>query len=496
MKKNKKLYVLLAFLIVIFTMSIVEKTMQNDTFFYIPIGKYIAQTHTIDGLDHWSFHSDLKFMYPGWICKLGMYLLYTAFGFTGIYVCVLITSAMIAIIFFNTLLKEKHTLWLSFLVTLIAIVFGGRHIFCARNQLFSFFCFSLEYYCLQGLMERGEKKYFWFLILVAFILLNVHDTVYPIFFVLLLPYLFEVVVSKCVRLGDTAKIQYSDLKNKKYIVLLFLIAIFVGFCTPIFGTAYTNLLSAVDGVGVQFIAEMQPVNIMMNIPIIFMVSLLFGILCFTKTKVKLKDLLFTVGFLIMGSLNYRSYPFILMIGGITCTNIFSSFLRTYITEEKIELFSRKLDSSKLWITVVFCMLSIFSIYLFSEQAKKQYVDDLTYPIAETDYILRKLDYKNIRIWTHYNFGSYLELYGIPVFIDSRAEMFIEQMNEGCTVLEDWINTSDGKVHYKQTFEKYGITHVLVYNTETINLYLQEDTNYRLLYRSTIFSLYEKEESEE
>ena len=38
--------------------------MQNDTFFYIPIGKYIAENKTIDGLDHWSFHENLKFTYP------------------------------------------------------------------------------------------------------------------------------------------------------------------------------------------------------------------------------------------------------------------------------------------------------------------------------------------------------------------------------------------------------------------------------------------------
>ena len=142
---------------------------------------------------------------------------------------------------------------------------------------------------------------------------------------------------------------------------------------------------------------------------------------------------------------------------------------------------------------MFCVLSVFSIYLFSKQARKQYVDDLKYPIEETSYILKNLDYKNIRIWTNYNFGSYLELYAIPVFVDSRAEMFIEEMNQGCTVLQDWSNTARGEIHYQKTFKKYGITHVLVYNTEVINQYLQEDNDYQLLYESAVFSLYEKKE---
>ena len=63
MKENKKIYLIYVILIIIFTSSIVEKRMQNDTFFYIPIGKYIAETHGIDGLDHWSIHENLRFTY-------------------------------------------------------------------------------------------------------------------------------------------------------------------------------------------------------------------------------------------------------------------------------------------------------------------------------------------------------------------------------------------------------------------------------------------------
>lgn len=64
MKKNKKQYGLLLITLIIFTLSLVNKSMQNDTFFYIPIGERIAKTHMIDGMDHWSFHENLRFTYP------------------------------------------------------------------------------------------------------------------------------------------------------------------------------------------------------------------------------------------------------------------------------------------------------------------------------------------------------------------------------------------------------------------------------------------------
>lgn len=64
MKKNRKVYLILLIALVIFTLGLVNKNMQNDTFFYIPIGERIAKTGIIDGLDHWSIHENLRFTYP------------------------------------------------------------------------------------------------------------------------------------------------------------------------------------------------------------------------------------------------------------------------------------------------------------------------------------------------------------------------------------------------------------------------------------------------
>ena len=62
--KNKIKYTIFIVVLAVFSITIVNKTMQNDTFFYIPIGERIAKTHVIDGIDHWSFHENLRFTYP------------------------------------------------------------------------------------------------------------------------------------------------------------------------------------------------------------------------------------------------------------------------------------------------------------------------------------------------------------------------------------------------------------------------------------------------
>lgn len=403
----------------------------------------------------------------------------------------MIISGIISILLFNVLLQEKNGMILSFFISIFAIFSLNELIFCARNQLLSFLFFILEVYCLNELLKNGKKIYFYVLLLVSFCLLCVHDTVYPLFFVIILPYLFEVILSKFVILNDDNKLQYSNFVNGKYLFILIWLTIIIGFCTPLFGTAYTNLISAIKGIGVNFIKEMQEVSIISNYQIIILVSLFFCIVGFTKTKVKIRDVLFCVGFLYMGIMNFRSLPFLYLIGIIAYTNIFTSFLKTYIGEEKINEIYLKIENSKLFVVVIFCFSMIVSINNFASHLKENYVDDLIYPVEETSYILNNLDYENIRLWTHYNFGSYLELNGIKVFIDSRAEMFIEEMNENCTILEDWYLVCRGGKSYKEIFEKYNITHVLLYNDELINLYIKDDKDYNLIYKTGTFSLYEK-----
>ena len=43
-------------------------------------------------------------------------------------------------------------------------------------------------------------------------------------------------------------------------------------------------------------------------------------------------------------------------------------------------------------------------------------------------MLQNLDVKNIKLFNEYNYGSYLLYKGIPVFIDSRADLYAPEFN--------------------------------------------------------------------
>ena len=107
-----------------------------------------------------------------------------------------------------------------------------------------------------------------------------------------------------------------------------------------------------------------------------------------------------------------------------------------------------------------------------------------------DYIKENIDYKNMRIYNSYDNGSYLMLNDIPVFIDSRLDVYCSEFND-TDVFKDYIYVTAGKANYENIFSKYDFTHILLYKKEIANQYITNDTNYKLLYEDEYFSFYQK-----
>jgi hypothetical protein len=105
-----------------------------------------------------------------------------------------------------------------------------------------------------------------------------------------------------------------------------------------------------------------------------------------------------------------------------------------------------------------------------------------------------LNLKQVKIYNEYDFGSYLMYEGIPVFIDSRADLYTPEFNENTYIDEDFFATSGLTVYYEDTFEKYGITHVFIYNNSVLNIFLSNDSNYKVLYEDESFVIYERKTS--
>ena len=174
---------------------------------------------------------------------------------------------------------------------------------------------------------------------------------------------------------------------------------------------------------------------------------------------------------------------------IPLTRLVNNFFETYDNEKLLEKLESKLNKNSV-ITLLGIFILIFMLPNIVQRTKEEYVDKTAYPVDATEYILNNLDYQNMRIYDHFNFGSYLEFKGIKTFIDSRCEVYCREFNN-VDILEDWYNVVNGEMHYDDLFDKYDIDYAIVYNTERINTYLNKDENYNKLYEDDYFSIYER-----
>ena len=117
------------------------------------------------------------------------------------------------------------------------------------------------------------------------------------------------------------------------------------------------------------------------------------------------------------------------------------------------------------------------------------------------YIKENLDVNSIKLFNEYNYGSYLLFEGIPVFIDSRADLYAPEFNgvkgkdgkyEGQDIFSDYINTSNISKYYENTFNTYGITHVILYKNSKLNIFLSRSDRYKELYSDKKFVIYERD----
>ena len=286
------------------------------------------------------------------------------------------------------------------------------------------------------------------------------------------------------------KIRITKDKNVKYLIIIMIICIFTGLLTPLGNVPYTYLYKTMAGNTTQNINEHLPMTLSSNTEALFMIVLFLAVLMFTKTRIRLHDLLFIggLGYLMLAS--SRQITMFTIVGTVILTRLITQMFNEY-----------NYDYNKLIKSIMTPVVTIFLIVLVIFISYKQaipkknlkFVSEKTYPVKACDYILENIDLGKARFYNEYNYGSYMLFRGIPVFIDSRADLYAPEFNKKEDIFMDFINTSSIATFYEDTFKKYNITHVIVYENSKVNMIIKKtnDENYKKLYEDDNFVIYER-----
>ena len=565
-KTNKiKFNILAIFAIIIFSIALTPVTFQNDTYYTIAIGKDIVETGTIDMKDHFSWHEDLEYTYPHWLYDVGTYLVYQLGenigigGFTAIYILTVLLSITLGLVIYMACVKiSKHHIT-SFLITM-GIMYLLKNFITARAQLVTFILFALTVLFIEEFIASKKKRYAIGLIIISILIANLHVAVWPFYFVLYLPYVAQYMIAliSTSKLGykinkkfkenrlkslEKAKLNKKEIKdldekiekikNKiieiekshdkseksaekrrnnpykiviekqdavKWLILIMVICAFTGLLTPLGDTPYTYLSKTMEGNTMDNISEHQPLTLINNMEMIICIILVLGLITFTDTKIKLCDLFMLGGLLYLSFMSRRQVSMFDIIGGIIFARIVASFFDKYDAggEEKLLKSINTIYGKAITILVVI----LISFNILKPKLDDKFVDENTYPVKASDYIIENVDLSTMKIYNEYNYGSYMLYRGIPVFIDSRADLYTPQFNgtkgedgkyRGKDIFSDYINTSNIGVYYENKFEEYDITHVLIRKNSKLNMFISRNDKYIELYGDNNFVFYQRNE---
>ena len=218
---NIPFHVIAVICICVFCIGISPKTLQNDTYYAVPIGEYIAQ-NGISDLTHdpFSWHN-LSYVYPHWLYDFFIFLVYNAGGFLGVYISTMVLSSILGIMIYALANKKSKNKWISLAVTIWAL-YMMRDFIAARAYSITFILFVLEVFSIEKLLETKKKIYGIILFLIPLLLANVHSAVFPFYYILYLPYLAEAmwifieeVNFPMLLYGDYVEIKYNITKNEE-----------------------------------------------------------------------------------------------------------------------------------------------------------------------------------------------------------------------------------------------------------------------------------------
>ena len=541
---NVNFTVLAVVLIAIFCIAITPVTFQNDTFYTIKIGELIKSSG-IDMMDHFSWHENLSYTYPHWLYDFITYLVYSVMNFKGIYLLTCALSVILGVSLFWVNSKLTKNKSISFVVT-VAVLYAMQSYIAARAQLVTFILFVWEIYFIEKFLENKKFGYAIGLVLISLLIANLHVAVWPFIFVLFLPYIAEYFIaviadriiykkSKVRTLkfkikslskkdGNEEKVQELNKKlqeleskiskikikreednknpykikikrneNVKWLILVMVICVLMGFITPLKDTPFTYLYKTMQGNTTQNISEHLPMTLINNTNAMCALVLVLAILIFTKAKIRLSDLFMVGGLCYLMLSTRRQFSMFVLIGSIVLTRLIVDMINRY-TKDGMKQAEAVVKNIGVAISLTVLML-LWSYYYIKPKLDDQYVDSSSYPVAACDYILENIDLEKARFYNEYNYGSYMLFRGIPVFIDSRADLYAPEFsgNKDEDIFSDFINTSSIGVFYEDTFKKYDITHIICNKSSKMNMIITKtnDTKYKELYSDDHFVIYER-----
>lgn len=461
----------------------------NDYLWHIRLGEYFLQKGTLFSEDIFSWVGPEYYLVEtahSWLSSVALALVHSFFQnpiTTGAVFCGIFTTLFSYIV--GKLFYKEH----SPITLLFSIAIG---LLCSnpRPQLIGNIFFVLSLYILTESFHQKKYKWIWALPFISILWANFHGGTLPMLFafegLFLVLGLFPTIDIGRFRLNrwsETCVINFKDLKNspKTYLqyaaqmAAVLIASVVTGLLNPYGWKLYIYFFVTNSEATKQFVGEWAP-GILKSWYTILLLALLAVPLVFFKKPIRLEKWILPFICLCLGAIHQR----ILIYGIFAALPLFFDILEQFSFKKKGKPY-RLLDM----VVAIFGFGSIVSFVILSMPAD----NDRFAPIPKeiTEYV-EQSDYN--RLFNTYNTGAELIYKGIPVFMDSRGDLYPGEMIEDAYNIETFGFDSVGQM--KETLLKYDFDFILLPTTSAATIeYLRTSGEWFPVIEKDGYILFEK-----
>ncbi len=461
----------------------------NDMWWMMSTGRYIIENGCVPKINPFTIHEEFHIIVQQWMLAVINYLLYSTFGTTGLIVLAIgIYMAMLCLVWKYTAFFTKDNC-IRAIATAAAGIIGGSYL-NTRPTLFTICVLLLQQIAVLKHKETKNKKWLWFLPALSVLLINLHASLWPFFFVLLLPHVAPPI-------WQGKKEFKEQLKEKSTCLLPAITAMLAGMLNPNGLKGMLYLFYSYNSSNLfQVISELQAPAVA-SFSGLFIIATIIGIITYFHQKGENAEayiVYMAAGVVILSSMHLRNTWFILfgllpliciLTGQIKQHNIIQKLTAQHKSTKK----STKKERAELILSAIVYSITLFVIISIFSISQKEEHSPL--PIASADYLDINTEKEEVKLYAPFNLGGYLQWRGYKTYMDARPEIYMARINGKENIAEEYYNVFTGTADYEAFIEKYNFTHILVEKYSFLSMALKGSAQYECVIEESHFLLYEK-----
>ena len=462
----------IALFIALFTMS-ARQIVDPDFWWHLATGRHIVETRSIPRRDVFSYTvPDQRWITHEWLTQVGMIGLYNVGGLSALVLatCAVVTLTF-AIVYWQCEARPHLAVFTVLLGALASAVTWG-----ARPQMVNMLMAALFMLLLRR-YRQGWRHALWLLPTLTAVWVNLHS---GFFLGLAIGGLFIVFEGLAHLLGLRTS-QTLSLRQLRDLGLSLVACVLASLINP---NGYRMLWYPFETLGSgamqQYIQEWASPDLH-RVEYWPTAVLLFGgttAMVFSRRERDLTELAFFFGFGFASLVSARHIPLFAVIGTPILTRYLAHIEVGRVRFDLTALPRPRRPSRRMAIvnwTLVLILALAGGVRVADVLIENREVEEKHYPLAAVEYI-ESHGLAERRMYNTYNWGGYLLWKGYRVFIDGRADVYMDDF------MNEYVLAYQLRGDWRRPLEKYDVEYILIESGASFEALLEASEEWERVYR--------------